>query len=443
MIRSGLPQNITYLIRNMFHEKAVEMGCDITITSKGHPGRRVVYCPSGFSKSLAQLWVFPHLGCQARAPREMYSAVPNAERLENTRYGFPLVTADIGTPKYLDKRVKYLNCSYLSLDEIVENVDGEYINVDQILQTGWPAIDNSMGTICELTESIPYEEGDTLESIREKIGDRYGDQVAISLGVESDGAFYSMNWDISYIEHQDCRMAFKLCNPDAVKGFTVPERILLVEKRQNEDFFRPIYYCFPSEAVVKKEATRSVLRMLISRLGNKVVSHDVTREQFPAYLSSIRDNLREIGDDGYSDIYMFTPVRLEGKAGETMKALTEVKMLGFSTEGNKIVPISETSIGSLYGDLTPLVDKTGAPVRAVVGEVAVMRMPEDEDFGEEVRTADNHRKIKLDPFGVLGKPNLKFPVDNYAKHMLKFLIGMHDAIANTRTREPQPEDDYE
>jgi hypothetical protein len=123
-------------------------------------------------------------------------------------------------------------------------------------------------------------------------------------------------------------------------------------------------------------------------------------------------------------------------------SLTSVRVLGFTEEDGHIVPIPEDQVGTLHGDLLPVVQSgEESPVETVVGEVPIMRMPEDEDFGDEIRTPKRGNGIRVDPFMVMGKPGLDWPVDESVKTRLNFAVQLYRALAKSNsTDDPQVEE---
>jgi hypothetical protein len=438
-----LPSALLAEIKKVFHEKALELGCDITFTGKSHPGRRVMYAPTGVSPTAAQLWSWPNFGAQARAPREMLSALANAEEFGNTRHSTPRVTSEKNRVDF-SRFVKHVNVAFLDLDEIVPVKDGRVFNADQVLGTGWSHIDGTFDTISEKQMVVPFAEGDTEESIREKYS--YLGKLNVTLNVEPEGMFSALSWNISYEEREPSKMLWKAMTPEAVKGMVLPERLLLLEQRPGEDFLRPVYLVISASSVKKKDAGRMVLRILASRLPEPYQADTSTpRSEFGNVLSDIRSKLADIGDNGYSQIFRFrpsTPTKGSSALKEALLSLTSVRVLGFTEEDGHIVPIPEDQIGVLHGDLLPVVQSgEESPVETVVGEVPIMRMPEDEDFGDEVRTPKRGNGIRVDPFMVMGKPNLDWPIDESVKTRLNFAVQLYRALVKSnRTDDPQVEE---
>ncbi len=231
-------------------------------------------------------------------------------------------------------------------------------------------------------------------------------------------------------------MVYKVSNPDALKGMVIPERRYWVEKRDNEEFYRPIYCFWASEAVVKKEASRTVLRMLLSRVKEEQnrtnLIHDIPRERFKELLNGVRQQLAQQGDDGYSEIY-----ELVIKPGEDDR----IPVLGFSEEIQKteqegetterlvVIPIDEQLVGFITGRLVPILDsETGEPLRAVCGQDSILRQPEDEDFGRKVRLNKFGNGIRLDMFMTLGKDHIEFPLHEDTKLKTNFHVNLYHVI---------------
>jgi len=426
IISDRLSPEVVEYTRRAFHKFAAEHRCDIITTGKGHPGRKVVFAPKGVSPSLSRLWVWPNFGCQARSPREMFTGVPNAQQFVNDRGVTPRVTSLEGGPDFLSGRIKFVNAAFLSFDEVVtKDPDGKPLNVDQVLGTGWSHIDGMFDSHRDETLLVPFK-GESVEDIKAAFGTEYVTKVSRPVG-----NLQEVSWQIIRRATNRSSRGWKALNPDAVKGMVIPERALLLEKRDNEDFFRPIYLVFASEAVVKKEASRSVLRMLASRLPQpKQFDPATPREKFGEVLAGIRGELKEIGDSGYSRIFRLLPVLHDEH--ELIKSALEVKVLGF-TEGVDeagepiILPIGENEVGTLHGGLVPVMDGT-SEAKAVVGEMPIMRMPEDEQFGEELRLDVLHNGIRMDPFMVLGKDELEFPKDEKISELLDFEARLARAI---------------
>jgi hypothetical protein len=438
-----IPSALLAEVKRVFHEKALEVGCDITFTGKSHPGRRVMYAPAGVSPTAAQLWSWPNFGAQARAPREMLSALANAEEFGNDRHSTPRVTSEKNRVDF-SRFIKHVNVALMDLDEIVPVKNGRTFNADQVLGTGWSHIDGTFDTISEKQMVVPFADGDTGDSIREKYS--YLGKLNVTLNVEPEGMFSALSWNISYEEHEPSRMLWKAMTPEAVKGMVLPERLLLLEQRPGEDFLRPIYLVISASSVKKKDAGRMVLRMLASRLPEPYQADTSTpREEFGNILSDIRNKLANTGDNGYSRIFRFRPsVPTKGSSAlkEVLLSLTSVRVLGFTEEDGHIVPIPEDQVGTLHGDLLPVVQSgEESPVETVVGEVPIMRMPEDEDFGDEIRTPKRGNGIRVDPFMVMGKPGLDWPVDESVKTRLNFAVQLYRALAKSNsTDDPQVEE---
>lgn len=428
VIVSRLPQELLTAVRQKFLAKAEEIGCNIIVTPKSHPGRIVAYTPDGKSKSQVLLGIWSNFACDQRVSRELFSAIPNAQQYANQRYSKPLVSNDLGTPRFLEGRVKFLNSAVFSFPELVPEVGGKPTNVDQILGTGWVKFDGATTVVSETTQELPLEDGDLsvnsdgkLVFNEEAVLSRWskshpGYEAAASLSIRPDGALFEMFSLISIKREEGPDMVYKIENADACKGMVVPENVLLLEKREGEDFFRPIYFLFPKEAVVKKEAFRAVLRMLTSQLPEEErtgIPHDTPREEFNAVM---KETLRKLGRSPYSELFKVNP----GK--------DRIPVLGFNQESEGILPIEEDKVGTVIGTLVPILDKEGTPATAVCGEQPIMRLPEDEDFGEPVRLREHGNAIRLDPFLVLGKEGLTMEVDEKTKQIVNKAVELYRLI---------------
>ena len=418
----ALDANTVSAIKKVFHTKAIELGCTIYATGKSHPGRRVYYTPSGVSNSLAKLGIWYNFGCDQRYAREIYSAIPNSNHFENTLYTTPLVYSDLGPPKFMEGRIKYPNCCIASFTEIVEKADEETMNADQLLGSGWIRISNLFGTQEEEIIRIPYKEGDIEEIIQAEAVKEYNidGPTAITLESRPDGLYYEMDWAICKVRKEDSSMGLKLENQDGVKGMMLPEHTLFLEKRSNESFFRPIIYFIPAESIIKKQASRTVLHMLYSRVEDSEfrqnIKHDQPRENFDKCLASVRTKLKEQGDSGVSEIYKFV-------FGEGLP----LPILGFTTDHGHIV-VTENEIGSIPGTLTPVLDESGEILLAPCGEVQTMRLPEDEHFGRSIRTRSKGNAIKIDPFHALGKEYITMSVEPAVEAQVNFAAEVYHKI---------------
>jgi hypothetical protein len=402
-ISEVLGPDVTEYARRAFHRFVSEHGFDLSFTGKGHPGRKVLFAPGG-NTELAQLWVWPDFGCQARAPREMYSGVANAQAFVNDRGTAPKVVSSLGAPDFLSGRIKFVNAAFMSFDEIVApDPDGKPLNVDQVLGTGWSHVDGMFDAFMDESIVIPFS-GESAEEIQEKFGSPY-----VTLVSTPSGSGVELTWRIIRRKVGKSSRGWKALNPDAVKGMVIPESVLLCERRPGEDFVRPLHLAFASEAVIKKEASRSILRMLASRINgstNTQVFETSPREDFPRVLAEVRKTLALQGDDGMSEIFRLVPGRMS------------VRVLGFQGSVDHLEAIPEDSVGTVLGALSPVTGEDGRPLRVVTGEVPIMRMPENEDFGNFMRT--DEQGIRLDPFMVLGKDGAAFPENQKARELLDF-----------------------
>lgn len=414
VIVSNLPTTALAIVQKVFHTKAIEMGYDIIATSKGHPGRRVIYSGLGYIPSQAILGIWPNFDCPQRARREMFSAIPNAQEFTNDSQSKPLVVNKLGEPKFLKNRVKFLNCAVFSFNEIVPNINGEPINADQVLGSAWLRVENTLGTVEEINiREYQHEPGMDEEEIQKK-----HPNCAVTRTVRPQGGMFEIKYTVSSIKEQDCKMAYKVVTPDAVKGMVIPEKRYWIEKRNNEDFFRPIYLFFAQEAVIKKEAQRMLLRMLKSRVSlpeyRNNIDHTIPRKMFANEIADTLNQLEFQGDNGYSQIFEFIPGNGE-----------QIRILGFTQEETKIIPYD--NIGNISGKLIAINNEEGENAISIVGEVAVMRMPEDEEFGNPQRNEENHNGIRMDPFLWCGK-DLDKEEDESTKHHINSLVALYHTI---------------
>jgi hypothetical protein len=415
MSRRFSPETIEF-IRREFHLEALRLRMDIITTGKGHPGRRVAFKPKGYTQEDAQLGLWPSMVCQTRVPRELFTAIPNAVKYLNERGTTPKVVSDKGTPDFLKGYVKFTNCTFLSMEEVVELHNEKYINADQVLASGWNQIDGMFSSVGEETIEETYKPEESLDVAMLRLQEKYGEEALVSLNRKVVGEYQELSWNINRKVVQEDYKLWKAMTPDAVKGMVIPENALFVEKRADEDFVRPIYLMFASEAVEKKEAYRSILRMLHSRTTNSrvVVNSDTPRFEYQKEVSKVIERLPA---GGKSKIYkLFLADRQE----EMIDQLLKIPVLGFSEENGKVVPIDENSVGILHGGLQEIVDPDGNPIEVVVGELPILRMPESEDFGEMIRMKCHGNGISLDPFLILGKPDIKFPRDEEVETLLNF-----------------------
>jgi len=396
-------QALEFDIKMKYTQALVEKGVEVVHTPKSHPARKVAFKVSPLFDAAVLL---PKCVTLERSPRELYSAFPNSRSFVNDKFTKPIVKNEVEVD--FKNHVKFLNCAFLSSESI--ELGGE--NPDMVLGTGWLKISDALSAL-EVQEFVLPFAGETQEEIEQVIKDRSKhNPYVLKIQVDpireptamtitrritgEEAPLYRVAWNVTSVQEVHCNMTFKVVTPEALKGMVLPIDKLLVEKRPNEDFLRPIFLVFPVEAAKKKKAGLALLRMLASRLKEPIQLDSRTpREELRKLVNEITNKLKEEGDTGKSKIFELKPLAAKGIQAK----ITKQRVFGFTEQGGKIVECE--SVGEISAALVPLGEE---PVETIAGEMAILRVQEDEQFVVPERVLGETKGISLDPFVTNGKP---------------------------------------
>lgn len=374
-LQTKIQSEIQQAIKNKFLQVAIENNCDLVYTSKNHPGRVVGH---GFNELYDQYTLFPNLITQKRVGREAFSSLSGCIMLNSGHFTQPLVYSDLGKPQEAIKAntIKFVNCAYVSFSDIVPLVDGKPLNADAILGTKWITCTKQhlFGSREEETDQQPFDE--SITEIQHEATFPEVKQPKTTVISKPVGGAYEQIFSTQLLVEQDCTMSWKAANEAAIKGMVLPSNIYLLEKRPNENFYRPIFLVFSSDSLIKKQGTNSILRMMISRLSNEPqeISWEVTRDSFIEYKDEVMGKLKEKGDSGVSKIFLFIP----SIGSEEIPILHYQYTLGDWS-------ICENKINFNPGNLVELTDEYGNASEAYCGEMSIMRMATDSEYGNSLR----------------------------------------------------------
>jgi len=340
-----VPQEVKAVLREAFWKKAQELGYDLVCTSKSSPGRKVL--ATGTVDNLQKgLGIFRNFAISRRSKRELWS-LPNARQFSNDECTTPLVQSSADT-SYMRGRIKYLNAAIAAPKFMVPNG----ASVDQLGITSWVTDDHLLDVEITSHVAVPFE-GQSMEEVLKD----FPEGATAELLQRPVGPGVEKLWVVETTSTHTSRELFKIVTPDGVKGMCQRLQGYYAEKRPGEDFFRPIHLLIPPETVISKHAARMLLRMHASRLGPVTVASDTPREEFVQTSEGLTKQVSP-----FSELFLFYP----------------------DTEGKDIPGLG-------HGDIVRL------PGIFRTGEVAVMRLPEDEEHGRP------YRGVQVDAFSTLGK----------------------------------------
>ena len=420
----------------VFHKVVLEEGGDILFTQKSAAGFKFAIRTPVFITKLVPWY---GLTAKERVPREMFTAVANAQEFVNDAFA-----AEIDGEK--SRYVKDLPCAILDYPHYVQAYGK---NVDAVVGTAWLRYGHVLDVVKEEVLHVSPDDAACVEDVQNFVKNIFGEDAEVNAKMiekrtsltainPSSGepeALYDRVWHVNVRRKVGANVTFKVVTIGAVKGMVIVCDDLFVEKRLGEDFYRPIYLIFSRSSVIKKNAGPLVVKMAVSRLPKEVQSTLINSNPADG-AELVRRTVRSLneawdmstdGTEGVSEIYILRQPR---NVENTFLA-PHVHVLGYTWDEEQGTMVPVDGVGEIPGRVVPVKAKgSNEVVRTLVGNIPVIRTQHDSVFLSPLRMKGVTKGLQIDPFMAIGRKYAYMTVDRTQKSLMDFAQDFYRFIAD-------------